>query len=90
MFKLGADRGGWQILTSPGLWLGMMLYVTSAGLWVYALSKTELGLVYIFTALTFVLVYISSFLLLGEAVTVPKLLGLGLILAGFFVLFLFG
>ncbi len=56
-------------------------------LWVYALSKVELGQAYPFTALTFVLVFILSFLVLGEAVSRLEVLGLLLTISGFLVMF---
>lgn len=87
LLKLGANRGGWEILKSPHFWLGGFCYFISFVLWVYALSKVELSVAYPFTALTFVLVFILSFLALGEAVTAMKLVGIFLILSGFMVMF---
>lgn len=87
LFKLGASRGGWEIIKSPVLWAGGACYFISTVLWIYALSKVDLSVVYPFTALTFVMVFILCFLVLHEAATPMKLLGLCLILGGFLVMF---
>ena len=51
-----------------------------------ALSKLPLSKVYPFTVLTFVLVYVASFVVLGERVTVQVLAGALLVLAGLVVI----
>lgn len=86
-FKLGANAGHWmKIIQSPSLWVGLLCYGSSTVLWVYSLSKVRLGAAYAFTAVTFVGVYIASFVILREAVTVPKVLALLLIVSGFLML----
>ncbi|UQZ88258.1 hypothetical protein C4J81_03140 [Deltaproteobacteria bacterium Smac51] len=87
LLKLGASRGGWEILKAPQFWGGGFCYFISFVLWVYALSKVELGMAYPFTALTFVMVFLLSFLVLGESVSRMELLGIMLILSGFLVMF---
>ncbi|MDL2260597.1 EamA family transporter [Deltaproteobacteria bacterium OttesenSCG-928-K17] len=87
LLKLGADMGGWEILRSPKFWLGGFCYFISFVLWVFALSKVDLSIAYPFTALTFILVFIMSFCVLGEQPSALKLAGLFLILSGFMVLF---
>jgi len=87
LLKLGAGRPGWEILKAPQFWGGGCCYFISFVLWVYALSKVALGIAYPFTALTFVLVFLLSFLVLGEAVSRLEVVGLILILSGFLVMF---
>ncbi len=87
LLKLGANRGGWDIVKAPQFWCGGFCYFLGAALWVYALSRVELGQAYPFTALTFVLVFILSALVLGETVSRLELLGLLLIISGFLVMF---
>jgi Membrane transporters of cations and cationic drugs len=86
-FKTGAQGGSLvKAAGSPWLWAGLAGYGFSTLLWVYALTKVPLGIAYAFTALTFVGVYVASFFILKEPVTMPKLLGLGLVIGGFLVL----
>ena len=88
LFKQGASgRAGLEIIKSPVLWAGGACYFISTVLWIYALSKVDLSIVYPFTALTFVMVFILCFLILGEPATPMKLLGIFLILGGFLVMF---
>ena len=87
LFKLGAVPGHWtKLLYSPSLWAGLFCYGCSTALWIYSLTKVQLGVAYAFTSLTFVGVYVASFLILKEPVTAPKLLALGLIVSGFLIL----
>lgn len=85
--KLGSGHGAlMKILWSPWLWGGLVSYFCSMVLWVYALTKVRLGIAYAFTSLTFVGVYVASFFILKESVTLPKLLALALIVTGFLIL----
>ena len=87
LFKLGAVPGHWtKLIFSPSLWAGLFCYGCSTVLWVYSLTKVRLGVAYAFTSLTFVGVYVATFFILKESVTVPKLIALGLIVAGFLIL----
>lgn len=90
LLKLGADRGGWAIIKAPQFWGGGFCYFLSFVLWVYALSKVNLSIAYPFTALTFVMVFLLSFLVLGESPGGLQILGLFLILSGFFVMYISG
>ena len=86
-FKLGAT-GRESLLAFFNAWilLGLICYGIGTALWIFALSKASLTLVYPFTALTFVLVYGAGIFLLGEATSWPKLVGVGLVLAGLFLI----
>ena len=65
---------------------GLALYGASTLLWIVALSRLPLSRVYPFTVLTFVLVYVLSYLCLDESLS-PQVLGGGaLVLAGLFVI----
>jgi multidrug transporter EmrE-like cation transporter len=50
--------------------------------WAAAMTKFELSYAYPFTSLSFVLVLISSAVLFRESVTLPKVIGLALIITG--------
>lgn len=65
---------------------GFALYGIGAVLWVAALARLPLSRVYPFTVLTFVLVYVSSVILLGERITGQMLAGALLVLAGLVVI----
>ena len=61
---------------------GLAALMAGAGLWVIALSNLRLMQVYPFTALTFILVYITGYLFLGEHASWRGWIGVTLILIG--------
>lgn len=86
-FKFGAAGGTLsKVLWSPWLWSGLASYFVSMVLWIYSLTKVRLGVAYAFTTLTFVGVYLATFIILKEPVTAPKIAAIGLIITGFLML----
>lgn len=87
LFKLGTAGGTlMKVIWSPHLWCGVICYFLSMVLWLYSLSKVRLGVAYGFTCLTFVGVYMASFILFKEPVSAPKIIAILLIVAGFLML----
>jgi drug/metabolite transporter (DMT)-like permease len=85
LFKLGAT-GRETLVSFVNGWivLGLGLYAAGTVLWIYALSKAHLTVVYPFTALTFVIVYLFGSVLLGEPASAKALAGVALVLLGLF------
>ncbi len=67
---------------SPLVWLGLMVYVLSVGLWLYVLSKVDLTVAYPFVGLSFIVTLVFGLAFLGEQVTMPRVLGTLLIAGG--------
>jgi drug/metabolite transporter (DMT)-like permease len=85
LFRLGArDRIGLLDFLNPYIVIGMLCYAAGMAAWIYALSKEQMINVYAFTALTFVLVYLSGVFLLGEQINVTKAIGIVLIICGLY------
>lgn len=86
LFKIGAT-GRTQALefVNPAVIGGLACYGFGTALWIAALARAPLTTVYPFTALTFVVVYAAGVLLLGEPWSMRALVGIGLILAGLFL-----
>lgn len=86
-FKLGAT-GRSSFGEFLNLWIGggLILYGLGTVLWIFALSRLSLTIVYPFTALTFVLVYCAGVVLLGETATATQFWGVGLVLLGLFLI----
>jgi multidrug transporter EmrE-like cation transporter len=74
-----------NLLFNPFVFLGLVLYIISTILWLSALSRAALGFVYPFTALTFVLVMLSSRVVFLESIPTMRYVGLGLICLGFLI-----
>jgi drug/metabolite transporter (DMT)-like permease len=87
LLKVGAQHKthAAQFLNLP-IALGLSLYLCGTVLWIYVLSKEKLVVVYAFTALTFVLVYLGAVLTLGESLTLKAGGGVLLVLAGLYLL----
>lgn len=87
ILKIGASAA-----TEPGHFLnlriaaGLTAYGLSTVLWIWALSRVPLNIAYGFTALTFLLVFAASGLVLKEIFSLWTYIGLGLVLAGFLCL----
>lgn len=86
-FKFGA-HGRSELLQFANAWilLGLTLYLGGTVLWIRALASVPLTVVYPFTALTFVLVYLMAVALLDEQLTAKGLAGVALVLTGLLVL----
>ena len=87
LLKVGAQHKTHivEFLNTP-VAIGLLLYLCGTILWIYVLSKEKLVVVYAFTALTFVLVYLGAVLTLGESLTLKAGGGVALVLAGLYLL----
>lgn len=94
-WKMGVDdaggfmSGGRSLLDSlltlartPSFLLGTALYVVATIVWIYLLARHDLGYIYPFLSLTYVVTAFGGWMILGEALTVPRLAAIGLITLG--------
>jgi multidrug transporter EmrE-like cation transporter len=87
LFKVGAGgRSDWRQMVNLPIAGGLLCYALGTLGWIFALSKLPLRVVYPYTALTFVLVYAGAIGFLGEKVDLRAFCGVGLVLAGLFLL----
>jgi drug/metabolite transporter (DMT)-like permease len=83
MLKLGATgRTGILELCNLHVFAGLGLYALGVLIWLYALSKLPLFVVYPFTLLTLGLVFVSSIVVLGERPSTFAVAGWLVIAAG--------
>jgi len=83
--KIGAgkiQRSFASLLTNWRLMLGISFYLFSSVLFVFGVRKGELSVLYPMVALGSVWTLLLSKLILGEPLTRPKLVALGMILCG--------
>lgn len=78
------------IISTPAIFFGFICFGISSILWLVVISRWELSYAYPMVALGYVIAIFYGTLLLQETITVPKILGSGLILFGIAVLGLFG
>lgn len=76
------------MLVDPFILSGFVAAFLAALAWMAAMTRLELSYAYPFMSLSFVFVTILSVLFLGEVLTLPKVVGIILIIAGISVLFL--
>ena len=73
-------------LTNPLVWAGLALYGLSAGLWIWVLSRLDVGVAYPLVSLGFVLTLLVGVHWLGESFSWQRLAGCGLIVVGVMLL----
>ncbi len=74
-----------RALTTPYVLFGFAAYGVSAALWLIILSRVDLSLAYPVLSLGYVLVVLSSWLLLGEQVNLSRWLGVFIICIGVYL-----
>lgn len=83
LLKLGASgRTTLFSFINPLIVTGLVMYGLGAACWIYGMSQQKLINVYPFTMLTFVIVYLTGVLGLGERPTRVGLVGVALMLLG--------
>lgn len=78
------------IIFTPAIFFGFSCFGVSSILWLVVISRWELSYAYPLVALGYVLAILYGTLLLRETLTVPKIVGSVLILAGISILGLWG
>jgi len=85
----GAVGGVYRVLLratgSPKVWLGVLLYLISALLWVWILTQRPLSYIYPFLAFSYGFALIGSSLFLGEKVCWIQWVGIVVIALGIFL-----
>lgn len=71
-----------KYFTNLPILAGLACYALSAVVWIFAISKVELSYAYPMVALGYVVVFGLSYFLLGESISVLRLAGLVVIVAG--------
>ena len=70
------------IISSPSILVGLSCFGLSALVWLFVLSKIPLSTAYPFVALGIVITVVAGKLMFGEPITLLKLIGVILIVAG--------
>jgi multidrug transporter EmrE-like cation transporter len=76
---------GSKLVTSLPILGGLACYVISVGVWIMALSRVEVSIAYPMLSLGYVVNAFAAYWLFGEAVTPLRLLGIGVIILGVFI-----
>jgi multidrug transporter EmrE-like cation transporter len=75
-----------SLLCNGSAWIGAVSYFVSLGLYMVALSRTELSIARSVSAFSYVLVIVLSYFVFGDTFTPLKVMGIILISLGIFLL----
>ena len=73
---------GAKIATSPHIIAGLACYVVSLVVWILALSRVPVSVAYPMLSIGYVVNAVAAWLLFGESLTAQKLVGIGFIVVG--------
>lgn len=76
---------GWKLATEPHIIGGVGCYVISVMVWIMALSRVEVSIAYPMLSIGYVVNALAAWYLFGEAVTLTRLAGIGIIIIGVYV-----
>ena len=73
---------GTKVATSPFIVGGIACYVVSVVIWILALSRVPVSIAYPMLSIGYVVNAVAASVLFGESVTAQKLVGIGFIIVG--------
>jgi multidrug transporter EmrE-like cation transporter len=87
-FQFQADQIvpiGMKLALEPHILGGIVCYVVSLVVWIMGLSRVEVSVAYPMLSIGYVLNAIAAWYLFGEALSVMRLTGIGIIIIGVYV-----
>lgn len=90
MTKIGVFVFNWssvipiaiKVMISPWIFFGMIIYVGSVGTWLMVLSRVPVSVAYPISSVAYILSAIASYYLLGEDLSLMRIMGIMTILIG--------
>src|SRR5512139_2757456 len=76
---------GWKLATEPHIIGGLSCYVISVVVWIMALSRVEVSIAYPMLSIGYVVNALAAWYLFGETVNVSRMIGIGIIMIGVFL-----
>jgi multidrug transporter EmrE-like cation transporter len=76
---------GGRLALEPFVYGGLACYVVSVGVWLLALSRVPVSVAYPMLSIGYVVTAVAAWAFLGEQVTPLKLVGIGIIIVGVFI-----
>jgi len=76
---------GMKLAFQPFIVGGVVCYVVSLVIWLMALSRVEVSMAYPMLSIGYVVNAVAAYYLFGESVTAVRLLGIGFIIIGVFL-----
>jgi multidrug transporter EmrE-like cation transporter len=76
---------GMKLALEPHIMGGMVCYVVSLVVWILGLSRVEVSIAYPMLSVGYLLNAVAAWYLFGEAVSVTRLAGIGIIIIGVYI-----
>ena len=76
---------GLRVAGQPYILAGLLCYVFSVAVWIMALSRVQVSVAYPMLSIGYVVNAVAAYFLFGEAVTLQRLLGIGVIVIGVYI-----
>ena len=76
---------GMKIASSPFILAGLSCYVVSVVVWILGLSRVPVSVAYPMLSVGYIVNAFAAYFLFGESVTAQKLIGIGFIMVGVFL-----
>ena len=76
---------GMKLALEPHIMSGMACYVVSLVVWIMGLSRVEVSIAYPMLSVGYLLNAVAAWYLFGEAVSVTRLVGIGIIIIGVYI-----
>ncbi len=76
---------GWQLVTEQHIFGGMVCYAISLVVWIMALSRVEVSIAYPMLSVGYVVNALAAWYFFGEAVSLTRLIGIGVIILGVYI-----
>ena len=83
--SMAARRWGeaaWQVATNPWVMLGLSMYFLSALVWLMVLARVQVSFAYPFVGIGFILTMLMGWLVMGDAMSMQRVVGTLLIAGG--------
>jgi len=77
---------GTKLAAEPHILGGLACYVVSVVVWIMALSRVEVSVAYPLLSIGYIVNALAAWHLFGESLTAQKLVGIGFIIVGVFLL----
>ncbi|MEQ1667569.1 MAG: 4-amino-4-deoxy-L-arabinose transferase [Sulfuriferula sp.] len=77
---------GWKLATEPHIIGGLTCYVISVVIWIMALSRVEVSVAYPMLSFGYIVNALAAWWLFGEAVSIERMIGIGVIIFGVFLI----
>lgn len=76
---------GMKLALEPHIMGGMLCYLVSLVVWIMGLSRVEVSIAYPMLSIGYVLNAVAAWYLFGEAVSLTRLTGIGVIIIGVYI-----